>query len=248
MSGRAGAPTREEAEVHWHDAECGGYVADLPLWEELAADVEGEILDLGCGSGRVSLHLARRGHPVVGVDVSAGLVTELHDRASGLPVRGIVADARRLALEERFELVVAPMQLIQLFDGPAERTMLLRRIVDLLTPDGVAALAIVEAIPEGTDASPPLPDIREVDGWVYSSLPLQASAEGDSIRVRRLRQLLSPTGELSEELDEIALRPTTASTLEREAAEVGLRPAGRRVVEATAEHVGSTAVLLRGGD
>jgi SAM-dependent methyltransferase len=56
-------------------------------WEELAAsgaDVHGEaalvaaltpaggaVLDAGCGTGRVAIELARRGHPTVGVDVDA---------------------------------------------------------------------------------------------------------------------------------------------------------------------------------
>ena len=43
--------------VIWHDVECGAYVADLPLWRELAAACEGPILDVGAGTGRVTLDL-----------------------------------------------------------------------------------------------------------------------------------------------------------------------------------------------
>jgi hypothetical protein len=85
-----------------------------------------------------------------------------------------------------------------------------------------------------------------VDGWVYSSLPIEATVDSGSIRVRRLRQTVSPQGELEEELHEIRLQTLDAATLEGEAEEVGLRPAGRRAIPPTADHVGSTVVLLRG--
>jgi tRNA G46 methylase TrmB len=52
---------RVSAEAIWHDVECGSYQADLPLWEELAQRAQGAVLELGCGTGRVALHLARRG-------------------------------------------------------------------------------------------------------------------------------------------------------------------------------------------
>ncbi len=80
-----------DAETIWHDVECGAYAADLPLWEELAAAADGEVLDLGCGTGRVALHLARRGRRVIAVDREADFLAALRERAAGLPV----ADAAR---------------------------------------------------------------------------------------------------------------------------------------------------------
>ena len=79
----------------------------------------------------------------------------------------------------------------------------------------------------------PLPDVREVDGWVYSSLPLETVVGNGEIVVRRLRQTVSPEGELSEELDEIWLCALSAGALEREAEAAGLRLAGRRDVPPT---------------
>ena len=50
--------TTDGLAIAWHDAECGSYRADLPLWRELADEAGGPVLDLGCGSGRVALDLA----------------------------------------------------------------------------------------------------------------------------------------------------------------------------------------------
>lgn len=234
-----------DAGVIWHELECGAYAADLKLWEELAGRASGPILDLGCGTGRVALYLARRGYEVVGLDSSAQLVGELERHVGELPVTAFVGDARGFELERDFGLVVAPMQLVQLFAGAEERRECLSCVGTHLRQGGLVAFAIVEEMPEAVEGAAPLPDAREVDGWVYSSLPVDAVVDEGAIRVRRLRQVVAPSGELSEERDEVVLRRVDAGTLEAEAAEVGLRPAGRRVVPATDEHVGSTVVLLR---
>lgn len=232
-----------DGSVIWHEVECGSYAADLGLWEAMAQDAVGPILDLGCGTGRVTRHLARRGHEIVGLDVNAGFVAELERDGS----TAVVADARDFALEGEFGLVLAPMQLVQLFGDADERVACLRCVAQHLVPGGLAAFAIVESMPAPVDASPPLPDTREVDGWVYSSLPIETAVEDGAIRVRRLRQTVSPAGELSEEVDDVVLRTLGAASLEAEGAAVGLRPAGRRPVPATADHVGSIVVLLEKG-
>jgi SAM-dependent methyltransferase len=233
--------------VTWHDVECGGYEADLGLWEELADVAGGAILDLGCGTGRVALHLARRGHRVVGLDADAALLGALEERAAGLPVGVELGDARGFDLGSEFGLVLAPMQLLQLFGGGSERVECLRCVAAHLRPGGRSALAIVERIPAPEAEIAPLPDVREVDGWVYSSLPIDIRVDADAILVRRLRQVVSPEGETSDEIDEIELRRLSAETLEREAIDVGLSPAGRCEIPATDAHVGSTVVLLERG-
>jgi SAM-dependent methyltransferase len=230
--------------VIWHDVECGSYAADLSLWEELAGQAEGPVLDLGCGSGRVALHLGRRGHRVLAVDRDPELVSALTERATELPIEAMVCDARQLELGNRFSLALAPMQLMQLLSGPQDRMECLRRVSDHLQPEGKAAMAIVEQMPDPEPGPPPLPDVAEIDGWIYSSLPIDTGLQDDAILVRRLRQTVSPEGELSDAIDEIRLRRLSAERLEAEAAEVGLKPAGRLAVPPTDAHVGSTVVVL----
>ena len=240
--------------VAWHEVECGSYAADLPLWEELAVAGGGPILELGCGTGRVALHLARRGHDVLGLDTDPALVAALNSRAreAGLPGRALAADATSFELEERFPLVIAPMQLVQLLRGARARRAMLARVAAHLEPGGILAATVVAPgqLPEsGTAAAgngpAPLPDVRELDGWLFSSLPLAVRRDGERLSIERLRQAVSPAGELSEEVDITELAPLSPAQLEAEARDTGLSPADSRDVPATDWHVGSTVCLLR---
>ncbi|MGH2961319.1 MAG: class I SAM-dependent methyltransferase [Solirubrobacterales bacterium] len=239
--------------VAWHDLECGSYAADLPLWEELAAAANGPILELGCGTGRVALRLAGRGHEVVGLDVDRGLAAELESRsrAEGLPIRAVVADAAGFDLGESFALAIAPMQLVQLLSGERDRAAMFAAVAAHLDRDGMFAAAVVdpERLPASAaagnrDGAAPLPDVRELDGWLYSSLPLALRRDARSVTIERLRQAVSPGGELAEEVDITQLAPLSPAALEVEARAAGLGPAGRREIPDTEWHVGSTVCVF----
>jgi SAM-dependent methyltransferase len=228
----------------WHDVECGSYAADLPLWEELAERCGGPVLELGCGTGRVALHLARRGYEVIGLDRDQELLDVLEERAEGLDVSTHRADAREFELNQRVSLVLAPTHLLQLLPDRDERSACLRGVAAALRPGGLLAASIIESMPEPDDAPPPLPDVREVDGWVYSSLAVEAAVGPGEIVVRRLRHAVSPEGELSEEPNEVRIATFPAASLEADAEAAGLLPVGRREIPETELHVGSAVVLL----
>ncbi|HKO39563.1 MAG TPA: class I SAM-dependent methyltransferase [Solirubrobacterales bacterium] len=231
----------------WHDVECGSYEADLALWEELAERRDGPVLELGCGTGRVALHLARRGHEVIGLDRDPELLSALESRGTQLPVRGLEADARAFDLAGPVSLVLAPTHLLQLLADSDERAKSLRCIAASLRTGGLLAAAIIEAMPEADGAPPPLPDVREVDGWVYSSQAVEAAVGPGEIVVRRLRQAVSPDGSLTEESNEVRIVTFSADAFEAEAEVFGLVPAGRRAIPETDLHVGSLVVLLEKG-
>jgi SAM-dependent methyltransferase len=228
----------------WHDVECGSYAADLPLWEELAERCGGPVLELGCGTGRVALHLARRGHEVIGLDRDRELLDVLEERGERLDLTAHQADAQAFELDQEVALVLAPTHLLQLLPDRSQRGECLRSIASALRPGGLLAATIIEEMPEADGAPPPLPDVREVDGWVYSSLAVEAATGPGEIVIRRLRHAVSPEGELSEEPNEVRIATFPADSLESDAEAVGLRPAGRREIPETELHVGSTVVLM----
>jgi SAM-dependent methyltransferase len=235
--------------VVWHDVECAGYAADLPVWRRLAAAAAGPVLDIGCGTGRVALDLAGRGHDVTGVDSDPALVPTLARRARerGLRLRAYALDARSLDLGREFPLVIAPMQVVQLMGSRAGRAALLGSVRRHLLPDGLFAAALADPF-EGLPAEqllPPLPDVREEAGWVWSSRPIAVREEpGGALAIDRLREAVSPSGELTGTVATIVLDRLGAAELEAEAREHGFRLRERLSVPETEAYVGSTVCVL----
>jgi SAM-dependent methyltransferase len=234
------------AAAAWQEVECGGYSADLEAWEGLAASCDGPVLELGCGTGRVCLQLGRRGHEVWTIDVEADLVAATASRAAAeaLPVHALQADIRDARLDRTFALVIAPMHVIQMLGGPEERCAALRGVAAHLPVGGRFAAAIVDGMPQDLESgSPPLPDVREIDGWVYSSLPVDFATDDGRLDLRRVRQAVSPAGELRESQHIDSLWLLTASDLESEAEAAGMRPAERIPVPPADGYIGSTIVV-----
>ena len=243
----SGPPAAREA--IWHEVECGAYAADVAVWDDLVAGVAGPALELGAGTGRVSLRLAAAGHQVTALDSAPALVAELSRRAQriGVELEAVLGDARDFDLGKHFAAVLAPRQRIHLLGGADGRAAMLGAAATHLRPGGLLAAALLAddgAGPAGADSEPPLPDVREVDGWIFSSLPLEVRDTGSAIEIRRLRQLVSPAGELSEELDAISLDLLDPAQFEREAATAGFVVRERVAVSPTADHVGSVVCIL----
>jgi SAM-dependent methyltransferase len=233
--------------VMWHDVECGGYVADLDLWRELATAAGGPVLDVGAGTGRVALDLARAGHAVTALDLDADLLAVLRERAAaeGLEVETVVADAADFDLGDReYGLIALPMQTIQLLRERAGFFAAARRA---LAPSGLVALAVAHA-PEAFEdpVDLPQPDLGELHGWRFVSQPTAIRLRPGAMRIERLRALISPDGARSAAEDVIELALVGADELAAEGAAAGLRAEPSRHVPATADHVGSEVVLLRG--
>lgn len=234
----------------WQEIEFGSYRADLPLWAELATARGGPVLELGAGAGRVALHLAGSGTEVIAVDRDAELAAELESRAerAGAPVTVLIADLAtpgEIALPAPPRLAIAPLHVLQELEG-GNRRALLRALAELLAPGALLAAAVVDEstlLSEGLAPDKILPDLREIGDWVYSSEPLWVQVGGRTMRVRRLRERVSPEGEIERTVHDELLERVSPDQLEDEAREAGLHPAGRRAIEAGANEADSVVVL-----
>jgi predicted O-methyltransferase YrrM len=245
-----GAPALDETAI-WQQVEFGSYDADLPLWRELAEAASGPVLELGAGAGRVGLALAAEGAEVVAVERDAALAARLMEVATeqDLAVSVVVADLGSPAdirLPSNPSIAIGPLHLIQELDGAA-RPALLGRLAELMPPGGTIALTVVDEstlLSAGTAATQILPDMRELDGWVYSSEPLWVQVGEEALKVRRVRERVSPDGRMERTVHDEHLHRISPDRLELEAEEAGLRRAGRRQISSGPNEADSTVVLL----
>ena len=228
--------------VVWHDIECGTYAADLPLWLELAAAAGGPVLDVGAGTGRVALPIARAGHAVCALDRDQLLLDALRARAraADLDVACVRADACAFALDERFALCVVPMQTIHLL---ADRPGFLRSAAAVLAPGGLLAVALLGAGIEPFEVDLP-PDRADRAGVLYESRPTALRFEAGAIVLERRRERTDATGVRAHD-DVIRLAALDGAAFAVEAAAAGFVPAGARTIPPTDDRAGSEILIVR---
>lgn len=94
-----------------YDKECftQGTIRECEFIEnEIAYNKDIRILDIGCGTGRHSIELAKRGYSVTGVDLSTSMLKRAREKAieQKVNVDFKKADARSLTFKEEFDLVI----------------------------------------------------------------------------------------------------------------------------------------------
>jgi SAM-dependent methyltransferase len=226
-------------DVIWHDLECGAYEADLPRWHQLAQGRPGPVLDIGAGTGRVALALARAGHRVIALERDGALAAELSSRTGVLAVEVLCADACDFSLEAPVALAIVPMQTVHLL---ADRDAFLRCARRALTAGGLLAVALLGEGVEPFELELE-PDTVELGAVRYESAPTALRREGGAVLLERRRSRIA-AGARRQELDRIRLHDLDAATLAKEARAAGFSLESTLSVPPTVAHAGSEIVCL----
>jgi SAM-dependent methyltransferase len=124
---------------------------DVPFWQRLASAAGGRLLELGCGTGRVTLPVARRGHAIVGVDLSAPMLARARTRlrrARAAHASLVRADIRALPFPAgSFALVAAPYGVLQSLLRDADLAATIEAVARVLVPGGRFVVDLVADLP-----------------------------------------------------------------------------------------------------
>jgi SAM-dependent methyltransferase len=135
-------------------------VDDIPFYVALAkeaANAGQAVLELGCGTGRVTLPIADAGVAVVGIDSAPAMLEVARAKAAGRDnPRWVEADMRSFSLDERFGLAIIPFRSFLMLLTVADQKACLARIHDHLLPGGRLALNIFN------------PDLVTIGEWLTS--------------------------------------------------------------------------------
>ena len=134
----------------WENARTLGR-RDVPFWRNVARNVGGTLLELGAGTGRISIPLARAGVPVVGIDRSEPMLARARQRVVRAKlqrrVRLVRGDIRFLPFARRFEMVLAPYGMLQSLLRERDLQATLAAVHGVLKKGGTFGVELVADLP-----------------------------------------------------------------------------------------------------
>lgn len=135
----------------WENARTLGK-RDVPFWRNLALQAGGRVLELGCGTGRVSLPLGRAGVRVVGIDRSERMLARARMRTKRARLSGKIAlirsDIRFTPFAvPGFSMVMAPYGILQSLLRERDLAATLQEVHRVLQPGGTFGIELVADLP-----------------------------------------------------------------------------------------------------
>jgi SAM-dependent methyltransferase len=103
-----------------YDLQHVGFTDDIPFYLKQAREIGGEVLELACGTGRITIPLAEAGVRITGLDLEEGMLRLARSKAAekGVKVDWIRGDCRALDLGRRFDLIFLPFNSIAHLHAP----------------------------------------------------------------------------------------------------------------------------------
>jgi SAM-dependent methyltransferase len=155
----------------WENAQTLGR-RDVPFWRRVASEARGPVLELGCGTGRVSVPLANDGVDLIGIDRSAPMLDRARQRIARSPPRVahpgripnrepqnpkpesriprfVRGDIRALPFQARsLAMVLAPYGILQSLIRPRDLTATLSSVARVAAPGAIFGIDLVPDVPQ----------------------------------------------------------------------------------------------------
>lgn len=125
----------EYIDPYLYDAEYGRYEGDFDLFLNFIP--RGNVLDLACGTGRLTIPLARKGVRVVGLDAFKPMLALAQEKSNELPIEWIQGDIRNFHLNETFDLILMVGNAFQALLSEEDQIQMLTSVRKHLKPSGL---------------------------------------------------------------------------------------------------------------
>ena len=152
----------------WENARTLGR-RDVAFWTTVATQARGRVLELGCGTGRITLPLGRAGADIVGIDRSAAMLDRARRRVKRAGLSGVHlvrGDIRFLPFSKRerpFAAVMAPYGVLQSLLRERDLAATLASVHRVLEPGGTFGLELVADLPSWEEYTRRL----SLQGWLH---------------------------------------------------------------------------------
>jgi ubiquinone/menaquinone biosynthesis C-methylase UbiE len=139
----------------WENARTFGR-RDISFWRRMANEHRQPAVELGCGTGRISVPLLKGGHSVIGVDRSQAMLERARRRArrAGVRDRGLFvrSDVRTLPLRTRsVDFVIAPYGMLQSLTSERDLAATLSSVARVLRAGGLFGIDLVPDLPRWSE-------------------------------------------------------------------------------------------------
>ncbi len=138
------------AVARYYDAENSDKTDDLAMYSRLAAEATGGILDVGCGTGRVLIHLAQGGHRTHGIEKDRAMLDRLELKLNLLPelrehITYVYGDVLTHRWSCNFGLILLTYNALMHFHELEEQITLLRNLRGCLAANGLLVIDLPNA-------------------------------------------------------------------------------------------------------
>src|SRR6266850_6423331 len=123
-------PTPHYRDGRHYDLLNSDIVSDIPFYVEEAVRAGGSVLELACGTGRLTIPIAQSGVSIVGLDQCPSMLARARAKASvgGIAIPFVESDCRKFELERKFALIFMAFNSRQRLHDPASLEALFRSV------------------------------------------------------------------------------------------------------------------------